>query len=87
MKDQTIADEYMKALQKKRASRVALSTVVTTISNSKRKYDSDALASEERARRVFNDRNNGLSPSEEADWSDKINRAYRTQAYFQISLR
>jgi hypothetical protein len=83
---QEIADMYMKALAREQASRTALSTAVAAIEGAKGgKYDLDAMAAEETARRVLDDRDSGLSPSERAEWGDRVKNAYKTQAYLSAT--
>jgi hypothetical protein len=77
---QEIADMYTKALAREQASRIALSTAVATIESATGgKYDLGAMTAEETARRVLDDRDSGLSPSERAEWGDKVRSAYKTQ--------
>ena len=84
---QEIADMYMKALAREQASRTALSTAVATIeSATSGKYDLGAMAAEETARRVLDDRDSGLSPSERAECGDRVRNAYKTQAYLSKRL-
>ena len=81
-----IADRYMKDLAREQASRTALSTAVTAIEGATGgKYDLGAMAAEETARRVLDDRDSGLSLSERAEWGDKVRNAYKTQAYLSAA--
>ena len=84
---QEITDRYMDAFKREQASRTALSKAVTTIGSAKGKYDIGAITAEETARRVLDDRNNGLSPSEEAMWGDRVRNAYKTQVYLSVDRK
>jgi hypothetical protein len=85
---QEIADTYMKTLAREQASRTALSTAVATIGSATGgKYDLGAMAAEETARRVLDDRDSGLSPSERAEWGDRVRNAYKTQAYLSAAKK
>ena len=72
---QEIADMYMDALKREQASRTALSKAVTAIGSAEGKYDISAITAEETARRVLDDRDSGLSPSERAEWGDRVRNA------------
>ncbi len=77
---------YMQAFKRGQASRTALSTAVATIERAKGgRYDIGAITAEETARRVLDDRDNGLSPSERAEWGDRVRNAYKTQAYLSFT--
>ena len=81
---QEIAEMYRESLERECTSRATLRAAVSAIENAKGgRYDGPAMAAEEAARRVLANSNNGLSPSEEAMWGDRVRNAYRTQAYFQ----
>jgi len=82
---QEIADMYRDAFKREQASRTALSKAVTAIGSAKGKYDIGAIIAEETARRVLDDRDNGLSPSERAEWGDRVRNAYKTQAYLSAT--
>ncbi len=85
---QEIIDMYMEALKREQASRTALSTAVTAIESAEGgKYDLGAMAAEETARRVLDDRNSGLSPSERIEWGDRVRNAYKTQAYLSVDRK
>ena len=78
MTNQERTDMYVKAIKREQTSRTALGRAVTVIGNAEGKYDPNAITAEETARRVLEDRDNGLCPSEEAKWNDRIRKAYRT---------
>ncbi|MFW5846600.1 MAG: hypothetical protein ACOCUU_00430 [Nanoarchaeota archaeon] len=85
---QKIADMYMESLAREQASRTALSTAVATIEGATGgKYDLGAMTAEETARRVLVDRDSGLSPSERAEWGDRVRNAYKTQAYLSVDIK
>ncbi len=81
-----IVDKYVKALQRERTARTALSTAVTTIESAKGgKYDLGAKTAEETARKILDDGDSGLSPSERADWDDRVRNAYKTRSYLSAA--
>jgi hypothetical protein len=84
---QKIADMYTKAFAKQQASRTALSKAVSAIGSAKGKYDIGAITAEETARRVLDDRDSGLSPSEREEWGDRVRNAYKTQAYLSVDRK
>ena len=85
---QEIADMYMKSLAREQASRTALSTAVAAIEGATgSKYDLGAMVAEETARRVLDDRDSGLSPSERTEWGDRVRNAYKTQAYLSATKK
>ena len=75
----------MVAFQREQASRTALGRAVSAIGSAKGKYDFSAMIAEEEARKVLDDRDNGLSPSEKAEWSDRIRFEYKAQAYLKFN--
>lgn len=75
---------YLETIERETQSRRVLRTAAQDIVEGvakEGKYSIQAVTAEERARRVLDDPNNGLSPSEECELRDNVRNAYHLAAY------